>query len=75
MACRGFPSLHDSSRRRSQIDPPAGEVIKARNLLGGDDWIALDNEADAGAEPNPRCDGCRCGQGSEHIQIVNVVRR
>ena len=39
------------------------------------DWIALDDEADAGRELDPLVDRCRCAERDERIVTLVVVLR
>ena len=55
--------------------PPAGQDVDARHLLGADDRVALDDEADAAAHAQPRRGGGRGGHGHEQVVGVGVPAR
>jgi hypothetical protein len=52
---------------------PARQVIEARDFLGQRDRITLDDEADAGAEPQLRGHRRRHGERDERIVTVPVL--
>ena len=59
----------------SEQDAAARQLIERRHFLGGDDGIALDQEADAGGELDRLRDGGRGHQRHEGIVRVPVVLR
>ena len=59
----------------AELQPAAGEVVDARDLLGGDDRVALDDEADAAADPQVRRRGGRRRQRDEQVVGVRVLAR
>ena len=65
----GIPPAPDA-----ELEAPARERVEARHLLGGDDRVALDDEADARADPDAL--GRRRGghEGHERIESVGILR-
>src|SRR6266849_3676749 len=55
----------------AEEEPPARDLVEARDLLGGLDRIALHDEAHARGDPQP--DGGRGGGGERHEGIHHVV--
>ena len=54
----------------AELEAPAGEEVERGDLLGGGDRVALDDQADAGADPQLRR-GLRDG-GQRHERVVRV---
>jgi hypothetical protein len=66
----GVPAAADAK------DEAAGrQPVDGGDLHGSMDWIALDDEADAGRELDPLCNRCRCAERDERIVTLVVVLR
>jgi hypothetical protein len=63
------------ARADAELEPPAGEMVDRGDFLGGDDRVALHDEADPAADPQPR----RAHHGRRHrdeeVQGVDVASR
>ena len=59
----------------AELEPPAGQVVDAGHLLGRGDRVPLDDQADAGADPQPRGGGHRGGHRDEQVEGVRVPAR
>ena len=59
----------------AELEPPAGQVVDAGHLLGRGDRVPLDDQADAGADPQPRGGGHRGGHRDEQVEGVRVLAR
>jgi hypothetical protein len=66
----GVPAAADAEEHAA-----AREMVEARHLLGERDRIALDDQADAGADLEAGGDGGRRRQGHEGIECVPVLLR
>ncbi len=63
------------ARADPELEPPAGQMVDRRDLLGSDDRIALDHQADAAADPQRRGRLRRGGQRDEQVVGVAVLAR
>jgi hypothetical protein len=59
----------------AELHAPTGEVIDARDLLGGGDRVALDDQADAAAHAQPARRGRGRRQRDEQVVRVKVLAR
>ena len=60
-------------RSDAEVDAAAGEVVEAGDRLGGDDRVALRDEADAAADAQRRRGGERHRHGHEQVVGVRVL--
>ena len=63
------------ARPDAELEPPAGQVVDAGRLLRGDDRVALDHQADARPDPQPRGSRRRRGQRDEQVERVDIALR
>jgi hypothetical protein len=63
------------ARADAEQEPTARDLIDRRDLLSGDDRVALDDEADAGSDPQPLCRGRGRGGRDERVERVPVLGR
>jgi hypothetical protein len=63
------------ARADAEQEAPSRHVVERRHLLRRDDRIALDHEADAGAELQPLRDRRRGGERDERVEDVAVLAR
>src|SRR5262249_45469627 len=59
----------------AELQAPAGEVVDAGDLLGGEDRVALDDEADPTAHAKPGRRLGRRGERDEEVVAVPVLGR
>ena len=64
----GIPPTADA-----ELEAPAGERVEARDFLGRDDRVALDDQADARADPDALGRGRGRHEGHERIEGVGVL--
>jgi hypothetical protein len=60
-------------RADAELEPPARQVVNAGDLFRGDDRVALDHQAHAGTDPQPRRRRHRRGHRDEQVERVGVV--